>query len=42
MDRCLSGSHGLLLLLRTYAWLPASTLDTYNFYSNEFEVLYGL
>jgi len=39
MDTWLSGSDDLELFLRTLAWMPASTLDTYNVCSNEFDVL---
>jgi len=39
MDKWLSGSDDLELFLRTLAWLPDSTLDTYNVCSHEFDVL---
>jgi len=39
MDKWLSGSDDLELFLRTLAWLPESTLDTYNVCSNEFDFL---
>jgi len=40
MGRWLSGSDGLLLFLRFEAWFQASTLDTNNVCSNEFDVLF--
>jgi len=39
MDKWLSGSDDLELFLWTLAWLPESTLDTYNVCFNEFDVL---
>jgi len=39
MDKWLSGSDDLELFLRTLAWLPASTLDTYKVCSKKFDVL---
>jgi len=39
MDKWLSSSDNLELFLWTLAWLPESTLDTYNVCFNEFDVL---